>query len=90
MNPEVMTRIVKMVTPAQVHRLRITGKTNRAARIQATSIDAAESQRPQSMGALYGIGTGVKLDICAANSFASFPLAIQSAYARKRAIWLPH
>ena len=74
MNPDVMTRMVEIVMIAQVHLLRIIGKTRRAASAPRIRVVATVKTSPQSIGTLYGMGTGVKLDIWAANSFASFPL----------------
>lgn len=86
--PEVMTSIVDMTMIAQVQRLAIIGRTKRAASVQKRSVAATVNTSPQSIGALYGMGVGVKLDICRANSFASLPLIILCKFIQSNSLIL--
>ena len=62
MYPEVITRIVEIVTAAHVHLFVRMGSVIRAASATSRVVVATDPTRPQLIGARYGMGTGVKSD----------------------------
>lgn len=74
MKPEVITRMVPMVTTAQVQRFNKMGKETRASKESIMKADRTVPTIPQLNGGLYGTGTGVRAETWLANSLASDPL----------------
>jgi len=69
-----MTSDVTTVHAAHVQRLCRIGAIKRRVTTKAKMAKAKIAQRAQSVGGLYGIGTGVWGDKCSANGPASNPL----------------
>lgn len=74
MKPEVMTSEVSTSPAAHAQRERRTGSMTRMPESAMSVKPAAVPYLAQSIGALYGIGTGVQAESCSASGPASKPL----------------
>ena len=74
MKPEVMTSEVSTSPAAHAQRERMTGSRTRTPESAMSVKPAVVAYFAQSIGALYGMGTGVQAESCSASGPASKPL----------------
>ena len=74
MKPEVMTNDVSTMPVAHAQRERMMGSMTRMPESAMSVKPAAVPYLAQSIGALYGMGTGVQAESCSASGPASKPL----------------
>ena len=74
MKPEVMTSEVSTMPAAHAQRERMTGSRTRMLESAMSTKPAVVACLAQSIGALYGMGTGVQAESCSASGPASKPL----------------